>query len=224
MEYQDIYDIVKANNGGKFVITYTNGDKKIKRCFISKDNDVCEFKSRSRTRGYSMYTANIVNITSYVVNKTNIDYFRRNIKNVIKYLSNSGLWQDMLKGACHLSTLTDDEINYLKDYDRYYNYFKDKDIKFWNYDAFLSLFNNRAIKTINLDRYNRNTILGCIRHSITNKVNYIHKWRKGYDNSVELRFYNDIACGWYSEEYKDCLNGHYYYLLDDVHALFGEDD
>ena len=29
---------------------------------------------------------------------------------------------------------------------------------------------------------------------------------------------------WYSEEYKGCLNGHYYIALDEKHVWFYEDD
>lgn len=43
-----------------------------------------------------------------------------------------------------------------------------------------------------------------------------------YDNSFE---YNpEYNKAWYSEEYKNCGNGHYYLALDATHALFYEDD
>jgi hypothetical protein len=29
---------------------------------------------------------------------------------------------------------------------------------------------------------------------------------------------------WYSEEYRGCLNGHYYLMFDATHAIFYEDD
>ena len=224
MDYIKVYELVKGNNSKKFIITDINGNKTTKRLFISVRDNICEFAPRSRTKGYILNIDNIIDINMCVSNKTDIDYFRRNLSNVIKYLSNSGLWQPMLQGAKYLSSLSDDEIKTLKDYQIYNNYNKENNIRFWNYDCFLSLFSKGAIKTINLHKYQKEDILRDIRHAITHKINYKHQWQKGYDNSIELSFNNDIAYGWYSEEYRGCGNGHYYFLLDDVHALFCEDD
>ena len=46
MEYQDIYDVIKAHNGGKFKVTYSTGNVEVKRLFISTCNDICEFSYR----------------------------------------------------------------------------------------------------------------------------------------------------------------------------------
>lgn len=224
MDYVKAYLLIHGNNGKKFIITDMNGNKTTKRLFISVQDNICEFAHRSRKKGYILDVDNIADIKLYISTKTELDYFRRNLSNVIKYLSNSGLWQPILNGAIHLSSLSDDEIKSIKDYTKYYEYNKENNIKFWSYDCFLSLFGKRAIKTINLHRFQKDEILSRIADAIKNKRNYAHKWQKGYDNSIELNFDRDISCGWYCEEYRGCGNGHYYFLLDNVHALFCEDD
>ena len=58
-----------------------------------------------------------------------------------------------------------------------------------------------------------------------NNESYSHSWRKGYDNSIEFRLCDDgKKRGWYSEEFKNCGNGHYYLALDERRAIFCEDD
>lgn len=50
------------------------------------------------------------------------------------------------------------------------------------------------------------------------------RWRGSYDFSVGVRKRNGELMGWYSAEYKNCGNGHYYLLLDATHAIYCEDD
>lgn len=45
---------------------------------------------------------------------------------------------------------------------------------------------------------------------------------QGYD--VTVHYNPELNKGWYSEEYRNCGNGHYYLMLDATHALFYEDD
>lgn len=44
----------------------------------------------------------------------------------------------------------------------------------------------------------------------------------GYDVSAEYKAKE--RKGWYSEEYRNCGNGHYYLMLDKDYAVFYEDD
>ena len=46
--------------------------------------------------------------------------------------------------------------------------------------------------------------------------------RSSYD--VSFSYDPKLQHAWYSEEYKNCGNGHYYLALDETHALFYEDD
>jgi hypothetical protein len=99
----------------------------------------------------------------------------------------------------------------------------DKGIKWFGSDSFSNLF-HKPIKTMNFDKYDREFQKKLLAENIANKVNMSHRWVNGYDNSYEVRFDSDYPRGWYSEEFRGCGNGHYYFLLDNCHAIFGEDD
>jgi hypothetical protein len=227
MEYQDIYNVVNANNGKKFSIIYADGKKIQKRMFISTCNDICEFAYRSRTKGRMMSLRGIVSVQPILVTSdTRIRKCRNNLKNVIKYLTASGFWTPMLNGAKYFLNLTDEELLALCDYDHYHkvmNELRDNDIKWFGSDSFSTLF-HKPIKTMNFDKYDREFQKKRLAEKIANKVNTSHRWVNGYDNSYEVRFDSDYPQAWYSEEFRGCCNGHYYYLLDNCHAIFGEDD
>ena len=227
MEYQDIYNVVNEHNGKKFSVTYANGKKVQKRMFISTCNDICEFAHRSRTKGRLISLGDIVSVQPILVTSdTRIRKCRNTLKNVVKYLTASGFWTPMLNGAKYFLTLTDDELLALCDYDHYHKVMgelRDKNIKWFGSDSFSSLF-NKPIKTMNFDKYDREFQKKLLAENIANKVNISHRWINGYDNSYEVRFDKDFPRAWYSEEFRGCGNGHYYYLLDNCHAIFGEDD
>lgn len=61
-----------------------------------------------------------------------------------------------------------------------------------------------------------------IADAIANKREYTARARTSYDVSFEYNPEKNMA--WYSEEYKDCGNGHYYIAIDANTALFCEDD
>lgn len=65
-----------------------------------------------------------------------------------------------------------------------------------------------------------------IQDHYENKVKYSTRAYVNYDISFEYNPCCDdgISRAWYSEEYKGCGNGHYYLALDNMHALFCEDD
>ena len=228
MEYQEIHDLVYAHNGKKFTITYKNGNKEQKRLFISTCNDVCEFAYRSRTKGRMIPLYNVVSVEPLIVNSgdTRIRKCRTNLKNIIKYLTASGFWTPMLNGAKYFQSLTDEELLALCDYDHYHKIMgelRDKGIKWFGSDSFSSLF-YRPIKTMNFHKYDREFHKNLIAESITKKTNIGYKWTNGYDNSYEVNFDREYPCAWYSEEFRGCCNGHYYFLLDNCHAVFGEND
>lgn len=222
MEYQDIFNVVKQHSGAKFKITLNNGYKTAKRLFISSCGNICEFKGKSRTRGYIMNTTNVISLE--MIEKGGVALCRRNLENVVKYLSSSGLWQPMLKGAKLLLSLDNDTLSNL-DYNKFFTDLGERGIKWFGIDCFYNLF-EKPIKTMNFHSWERTREQQIIRECISEKKRYFKKWVKGYDNSCEMRFddTDGVHRAWYSEEYKGCANGHYYFMLDDKHAIFGEDD
>lgn len=77
--------------------------------------------------------------------------------------------------------------------------------------------------------YNTENVLRQIGEAMDNKIAYISgRYRNGYDVSFEYKPASEnkdgIARAWYSEEYKDCGNGHYYIALNRTHAIYWEKD
>lgn len=227
MTYSEIYNLVSSNNGKTFIITYNDNSKSVKRLFISTGNNVCEFGYRSRTRGRVIYTDNIVNVVVKESNNTEIRLCRNNLKNVIKYLKSSGLWKPMITGAEYFLSLDDETLLSMRTWEGYYKVMttelSDSGVIWFGMDCFANLF-KKPIKTANFQSYNRNDLKSRIADNLSKKENMNYAWRKKYDNSIEIKFGEDYARGWYSEEYKNCGNGHYYFLLDNCHVLYCEDD
>lgn len=229
MNYKEIKEFINENYykcNGKFIVTYKNGTKENKRLFVSSSDNVCEFYPRSQTKGSVILTDNILSIKPKCNNSSEISCCRNNLRLVVKYLTASGLWEPMLNGAKLLQTLSDDVLLSMKDWDGYHNKAKElftDDVKWFGSECFHNLF-SKKIKTMNFMSYDREYQRRRLKESIGKKEKLTYRWRKNYDNHYEVNFFEDYARGWYSEEYKGCGNGHYYFMLDESHALFGEDD
>lgn len=232
MKLDEMYAFVKANENKKVNVSYNNGTKLVERFFISASNNLCRFKKGSNRQGYIMTLNEIENIVTIEVQntKTPIQYCRANLKKVEKYLADSKLWIEMLRGVQHLQTLSDDELNELCKWDKYHSLFsdenrKDNGISFFGIDCFIGLFGKGCIKTINFESFEREHYQNILKERISKREDFKYSWTKGYDNRVVLDFdKNGNGEGWYSEEFRGYGNGHYYYLLDEKHVLFGEND
>lgn len=225
MTQAEIYDLVKANSGKAFIVTYTTGKREQKRLFICTHNYVCEFGRRSRTKGYVLYLGDIVKV-ELKPEKSEIDICRDNLTKVVKYLSASGMWSPMLKGAEYLLSLTDEELLSMKDYDNYRRKMeplREQGVWWWGSECFHNLFYIK-IRTMRSNKWLKDYHIKQIKSALAEKRNYQDRWRDGYDNSFEIRHDKECVRGWYSEEYKDCGNGHYYFLLDETHIIFAEND
>jgi hypothetical protein len=225
---QKIKDFVAKNNGEQFNIVYENGETETKKLFVSDYGNVCEFKKRSSRSGYRIPILNIASIE--VKPKTPpIKVCRNNLRLVINYLSKSGFWTPMLNGAKYLISLSDEELESMRDWDTYHkvmnNDLREKGIAWFSMDCFSELFNKR-LKTMRFEsRYYKDFHERQILNAIETKTNYCPpKWANGYDCHFQIGFDKDMVRAWYSEEFRNCGNGHYYYLLDECHVLFGEDD
>lgn len=219
-------ELVKNNGGQRFIITYNNGTKEVARLFYTDFwSCICKIPKGSRSKGYAFYTGDVKDIVLAPV-KSEVEVCRDNLKKIVKYLSASGFWAPMLKGSQHLLTFSDEELLEARKYDKYralMSQFEETGMGWWGFDCFLNLFDTK-IKTMRWDKWDKEYYKGQIKLAIAEKRNYRGMWRNGYDNSFEITFNDNYPRAWYSEEYKDCGNGHYYFLLDDCHVLFGEND
>ena len=168
-----------------------------------------------------------------------IDYKRRLLKranDAVKMLSESKLWGNIKNEIEDFLKLPNDKIEeFVKaaTSDFYENVWKDhyntnENKKFpWlqTPNVFESFLQDRCWKSVHFS-YNNDYEISRIKENIKNKKNYRTRWRENYYNSLEVKFNckDNIARGWYSEEYKGCVNGYYYFLFDANHAIFIEKD
>ena len=94
------------------------------------------------------------------------------------------------------------------------------------YQVFSSLKAKKCWKNPSFDKYDssKDSIINSVKCAIANKKDIRFAWRNVYDNTLEIIGANDIYRGYYSEEYRNCGNGHYYLLFDATHAIYYEDD
>lgn len=227
MTYQEMCDVIQLNNGCKFIVQYKDGTTDKKKLFISTIGNICEFIPNSRTKGVSICVNNIDDI---IVDdkkiKVGVELCRENLDKVIKYLIGSGFWKPMLRGAQFMMSLSDNELEDMRHWDNYHTIWQnraDKGMLWFGYDCFLNLF-TKKVKAMSFPKWDKEYELERISHAILHHENICHSWRHRYDNSYEINFDGDYPKAWYSEEYKGCLNGYYYFLLDKNHVLFSEKD
>ena len=207
-----------------FVVTYADGSKERKRLFISNDGYVCEFKKRSRTRGRCIVCEELWrSVEPVAIDTDKVKTCKRNTKSIVKYLTASGMWPDILANMLKLQGLSDDDLKYLYEceYDDHNKFMQEHGIDHISPDMYHSLSSQRGIITINWGQGHDWIKQGWLL-ALQEKRKYSMRWTVSYDNSVE--FNPDGNRAWYSEEYRGCGNGHYYLLLDEKHAAFREDD
>lgn len=207
MNYQDAAEILNRNSG-VFDITTPYG-KERKRLFLSAQGNICEFAKRSKTRGYPI-TIDIIEGWSGMVK---VERSETDIVAKFKRYASRATFPSAFVRKCleadptkscyenHLTTGTriDGEIISLKAIERYAPY---------------------AVQEF--------------REALKERRDYnSHRFDfRGYDGSLWLKviekddgYYNigDIAAG-FSKEYRGCVNGYYYLLIDDEHFIGADID
>ena len=240
MKTDEIRKVVTSTETKQYRVKLANGKTKIVRMWLHTDGYPCIIGKGKKHYGHYINTwcgetDDWVSIAE--VKKQDTDYVKRIVrraKDAQKMLAASGLWSNIKKEIDDFLALSDEEISeFVKaaTTDFYENVFcklQEGDNKFpWlhTYQVFESFLKPTCWKAPNFSRW-FSAEKEQLRLSIENKRNYNRRWREGYDNSVEVRFDREdgISRGWYSEEFKDCGNGHYYLLFDATHAIFYEDD
>ena len=83
-------------------------------------------------------------------------------------------------------------------------------------------FSECNLKSMYFGKYQNSHVKEEFKRAIEQKRDYHYCTRTSYDVSLEYNAAKNMA--WYSEEYRNCGNGHYYIALDHSTALFVEDD
>lgn len=221
-------NVVKTQK--EHIIRYADGTKRVARLFVTKYGEICEYKKRSSKYGYLLNTNGVISIEP--TNKENdiVKKTRRFLKKVIATLEKSGLWSNMLHDFKIIAQLDDERLGRFlnAEWDESYKMSQEMGLECGRQGGVdcLKWSVMKGIKSINYNSWDKETMPMEFAKAIAEKRNWFLDWRKGYDNRVECKKNekDNVMCAWYSEEYKGCGNGHYYYAIDERHAIFGEDD
>lgn len=236
MEYQDVYQIVNeaVNNGKgyKFVATLMDGKTEMKRLFISTSGNLCKFARKSRSKGYLLSTSEYKSWTDVQPFKRSQENsyarFNKRIEKVYSLLDKSGLWRHIKEMLFHFIQMDENaKKEFFQDITNMSVYSQEFSDKYqWADDSMLfdALCSDKCWKSIDYYKYDRAHYNVLVEQSIRDKKPYHHFWRKNYDNRLSIEIKDDEVRGFYSEEYRNTLNGHYYLLLDATHAIHYEDD
>lgn len=226
-KFEKFYKIVDNNFNSKFRVTYNNGSKAILRLYITISGGICYKQKKNLYWALPIYEIKDIEVIPQPKQKSGIELCRHNLNLIVKYLTESGFWEEKLNGAKWLLSLTDYQLELLKDYKEYQEHIRllPEKVQWFGCDCLCALF-EKKIKTIPFLTDEREWREKQIKSAIENRENIKGSWRGSYDYSFEINFDKErnTIKGWYSEEYQGCGNGHYYYLLDNKHVIFGEDD
>ena len=230
MDYNDVYKTI-SRKIEKYVYV-SEGEKHEIRLFISTNNDICFAPKRRRNGGYMLSVSEMDKWDSLTkVNKGNktdlVKRMRKRAESGVVMLNSSGLWTDIKKELLNFLGLSDDEIR--RDFidGNIYETYRSKKYDWLSCcQVFSSLKAKKCWKNPSFDKYdlNKDSIINSVKRAISDKEPIRFSWRNVYDNTLEIISDNGIYKGYYSEEYRNCGNGHYYLLFDATHAIFYEDD
>lgn len=227
MIYENVIDVINSVRTKKFRVTTSNGENKVMRLFVSASNSICEYKYKSKAYGYVIPYSDVTSWVDIkpIENTTDFVKVKNFLTNVVKYLSASGLWEDIKNDYSTILAQGDDYLKHVLSlgWSEQRKYLEETIGVSFHVDSIICSA-RKGIVSINYDKWDRNAIRERAKQCIENGERYIHRWEKGYDNSIEFSVLGGRKCGWYSTEYRGCCNGHYYLALDERHAIFSETD
>lgn len=227
MIYENAIKVINSVRTKKFRVTTSNGENKVMRLFVSASNSICEYKYKSKAYGYVIPYSDVTSWVDIkpIENTTDFVKVKNFLTNVVKYLSASGLWEDIKNDYSTILAQGDDYLKHVLslDWSEQRKYLEETIGVSFHVDSIICSA-RKGIVSINYDKWDRNAIRERAKQCIENGEKYTHRWEKGYDNSIEFSVHGGRKCGWYSTEYRGCGNGHYYLALDEKRAIFYETD
>lgn len=201
------------------------------RCVMEDENTYFVLAPHKRKRGYRYTASEFENHFQILKDKISpTEKWHKSISKAIKKIRRSGLWTIHLDFFENLLLMTyedhEDMCNHWSDkqylYDTYYDKypFAFDDNQKIKYD-YISEFSQCQLKSMYFGHQNA-AIKEYIKHHIATKTSCTQRAIANYDVTFEYNAEKGIA--WYSEEYRNCGNGHYYLALDENTAIFYEND
>lgn len=244
MDILELSKLVQNEHAEPYRVTFCDGNTKIIRLWKPYKEFSCVARMNRKARRYGHYLENY-DIKNWVsvrkINSQKIDLRKRvdsRANQAKKMLEKSGFWEDILKEINVYLSLSDEEkdefVNDLNTdhYNIFYNQNLNGKYKYeWcgaTREVFHRFLSDRCwvyplYETDYQREYVEKNLLDLINGKTTDE--FCTSWRKKYDNTISAK-YNSFGkkCAWYSTEYKDCANGHYYLMFDEKHAIFIESD
>lgn len=228
----------------KVYLIHSDGSKEKRGIFKSTIGRLCVYSKGSRRRGYPILDVENLKDIQEIKEKPESEKWEKSIDKVISLLEKSGLWKELLEKFKIAKSIGWEKLqDAYKIYEEKYkeDYYenqkeiilrikkiderlirKSEDKEFYDTDILWNMVFPLKIKKMNFGKYQNNLILKKIKDAIQKKAKYSSgRIQVNYDVSFE---YDGDNKAWYSEEYRNCGNGHYYLALSDEHALFYEDD
>ncbi len=239
MTLQEIREIVKNKHAKQYRVNLITGGSKIVRLWLHEDGRIAIMSKGRKKWGHelSSWSDHYEDwATLKLVEHEEIDYYKRFVKratDALKMLNESGLWKDIKESIEHFFNLSEAEQRELVNsimtdsYELFYHeVYKENGKYSWvrGYQVFEAFVRKRCWKSIAWSKWERERMSAEVAECIKNGTNFHRRWENGYDNSVEIANRDGEKLAWYSEEYRNCGNGHYYLMFDATHAIFYEDD
>jgi len=235
MNREEIKTIVTNNYAKPYRVNLIGGGSKIVRLWLHEDGRIAIMGKGKKKWGHELSSWDGFEdwATLRLVEHKPSDKVRlvkKRAQDALKYLTQSGFWPDIKKEIEYFLENVDIE-EFCKDMEKgsYENFYcqRGEGQKYaWcgTHQVFESFYSKNCWKSIAWGKYDRQRESAEVENAIKNKKGYHRRWTNGYDNTLTITFNDDYPRGWYSEEYRDCGNGHYYLLFDATHAIFYEDD
>lgn len=228
-----------------FKAKHSKDAKATYRCAELDDGRIFVFLPRSRTRGFALTREGFDAVYERVAEPDEAAQWERRVATARKRLAKSGLWKDIAKDLDTLSHIGYDDLKEMRNEAwREWNkrladktHVRESRFAEKHPDAYEKTPDGGTV----LRSFFRGELADCrlksmyfgkdenasVKEEIARRLSAREEYRTGriragYDVSFE--YDAETGRAWYSEEYRDCGNGHYYLALDESTAIFCEDD
>ena len=231
-----------------FYCTDKRNDTQKLRVMKESEDSYFVFAPRKKNRGWRYNLLGFTKYFDFEIKEEKNDKtakWHNRLKRAIKCMEASGLWEDIKTKFENLLTISYEEKQ--KIYNEYWQVDKWKDggVDYKNFIArlkdkyaFMVYADDKGeehidtnyiwelsecnLKSMYFGKWQNKSEKEIIKEKLANKEKYSTWARTNYDTS--FNYEPDRKMAWYSEEYKNCGNGHYYLALDNNTALFCEND
>lgn len=215
----EVREFIKSNRNKRFNVYYSEPNFNLTntRLFVSASGDICEFNKGSRRYGhrldYMQYLTGI-EVAGRKSNLSDSEVFAKNAKRLVEMLKASGLWKRIVNDIENTYQFNYDKMNE-REPDFAHSILK-WNVKKMNFRPKYRRYYKEEANELNEMRLEK------IKEAMANKVACSVTADGNYD--VRFNYDPEKEMAWYSEEYKGCLNGHYYLAINATHAIYYEKD